>query len=104
MSAIELSSMLLPGHLSLDDQHILVDRKEHVNIGRIMKQLETKISQVKKLDDNTLKKLFTSLELVKDGSYFDNNHSIDQYPKLMSFYETSLTPKFQSLPDEKWVE
>ena len=44
MSAIEMCSILLPGHLSLDDKQILMDRKEHVNIGRIMKQLESKIN------------------------------------------------------------
>ncbi len=44
------------------------------------------------MDENSLKKLYASMLLVKDGRYFDKKHSIGEFPKLAQFYEEVMIP------------
>jgi hypothetical protein len=44
------------------------------------------------MDGNSLKKLYASMVLAKDGRYFDKKHSMGEFPKLAQFYEEAMIP------------
>jgi phage-related protein len=45
----------------------LKDRRDHLDEGRIMKRLEARHKDLRKLDENTQKKLYLALSLAEDG-------------------------------------